>query len=235
MSNNQNLTNNTVAVVFTGISHDNGKFLSGWGKKFKRSFLSTYENHFEKIIDPLRINNSVDIFLTTYNNELKEELIEKYKPISSVFINGYKHTMRSTYMRSLLHLIDFDKTYDFYICTRFDIKYYNDLSSWNINQNKFNLLFKENWSSDDSVEVCDVFFAFPKDYLVHFLNAIYQADKKPKREFCSGELHYIYDYLVAEIGVNNIHFISTENQSTANAVGPNQTSNSYFYLCREES
>jgi hypothetical protein len=73
----------------------------------------------------------------------------------------------------------------------------------------------------------------PGRFLQPFLNAIIKADKKPRREECTGELHYIYDYIVEEIGKDNIHFICDEYQSTANAIGEKQKSNTFFYLCRE--
>jgi hypothetical protein len=122
---------------------------------------------------------------------------------------------------------------DFFICTRFDIKFYDKLVNWNFNYNKFNFLFKEIWGYEKQIEVTDVLFAMPGRFLKPFLNAIIRADKNPRRKECTGELHYIYDFIVEEIGKENIHFICDEHQSTANATEEKQKSNTFFYLCRE--
>ena len=222
-----------IGICFTGISHDDGKYLSGWNKKFKRSFVFTYENHFEMLINPFNENYSVKTFLTTYDSEFKSSLIEIYNPSSYLILQGLDHTMRSTYIKSIQNLIDNASDVDFFICTRFDIKFYEKLTNWNFDFDKFNFIFKEIWGCEKQVEVTDVLFAFPARFLQPFLNAIIRANKNPRREQCSGELHYIYDYVVEEIGEENIHFISQEFQSTANAVGEQQKSNTFFYLCRE--
>ncbi len=224
-----------IGLCLTGISHDNGKHLSGWKQKFKRSFLFTYENHYEKIINPYKKFSEVNVFFTTYNSELKNDLIDCYKPSSSLILNGYNHTMRSTYIKSIQNLINSSTVVDFYICTRFDIKFYNSLINWNFDYNKFNFLFKESWGAESRIEVSDVLFAFPKKYLEAFLTAIINADKNPRRPECLGELHYIYDFIVNEIGKENTHFITDELQSTAQATSPDQGFNSYFYLCRDET
>jgi len=222
-----------IGICFTGISHDDGKYLSGWSKKFKRSFVFTYENHFEKIINPFNENYSVETFLTTYDSEHTDSLLEIYKPSSYLILKGLDHTMRSTYIKSVQILVDTAPDVDFFICTRFDIKFYQKLTNWNFNFDKFNFIFKESWGSDEKIEVTDVLFAFPVRFLQPFLNAIIEADKNPRRKECIGELHYIYDFIEKEIGKENIHFISDKFQSTANAIGENQKSNSFFYLCRE--
>ena len=222
-----------IGVCFTGISHDDGKYLSGWSKKFKRSFVFTYENHFEMIINPFNENYSVKTYLTTYDSEHTDSLLKIYKPSSYLILDGLDHTMRSTYIKSIQNLIMTADDVDFFICTRFDIKFYDKLVNWNFDYNKFNFLFKEIWGCEKQIEITDVLFAMPGRFLQPFLNAIIKADKKPRREECTGELHYIYDYIVEEIGKDNIHFICDEYQSTANAVGEKQKSNTFFYLCRE--
>jgi len=222
-----------IGICFTGISHDDGKYLSGWSKKFKRSFVFTYENHFEMIINPFNANYSVKTYLTTYDSEHTDSLLKIYKPYSYLILKGLDHTMRSTYIKSIQNLIMTADDVDFFICTRFDIKFYDKLVNWDFDYNKFNFLFKEIWGCEKQIEVTDVLFAMPGRFLQPFLNAIIKADKKPRREECTGELHYIYDYIVEEIGKDNIHFICDEYQSTANAIGEKQKSNTFFYLCRE--
>ena len=222
-----------IAVCFTGISHDDGKYLSGWNKQFKRSFVFTYENHFEMIINPFNENYSVHTYLTTYDSEHTNSLLEIYKPSSYVILYGFNHTMRSTYIRSIENLIETASQIDFFICTRFDIMFYDKLANWNFNFSKFNFIFKEIWGCEKQIEVTDVLFAFPARFLKSFLKAIIKADENPRRDQCSGELHYIYEFIAEEIGEENIHFVSEEFQSTANAVGKEQKSNTFFYLCRE--
>jgi hypothetical protein len=192
--------------------------------------LSCYQNHFEMIIKPFEQMHIVKTFLATYESDTNQKLLQIYNPSSYVILDS--GNMRSTYIKSIENLINSAPDIDFFICTRFDIKFYNKLTNWNFDYKKFNFIFIENWGDSEAIEVTDVLFAFPGKFLNAFYSALLKADKKPRRKECI-DLHFIYEFVKDEIGKENIHFIESTKQSTANATFELQNQNTYFFLCRE--
>jgi hypothetical protein len=160
----------------------------------------------EKVIDCWKDHEVITYVATNFleNNKIDPQLLKFYKPV--------KHTsasegigMQDRYEISLELLKDTEA--DFIICTRFDIIFFNEVSTFNIDYNKFNFLFREmNHFYDGRYYTCDNFYAFPKKYLNNFLQAI-KTSTKPNK----GHLHdKVYPGLKETIGEHSIHFIQEE-------------------------
>ena len=137
------------------------------------------------------------------SNIVEDKMVDFYKPTK--FQTAYAF-YKEKYIIALEQLKDQD--IDFIICTRFDIVFFNKLSTWNIDFNKFNFLFREiNHFYDGRKWTCDNFYAFPKCYLEEFKQSI----NNPNNDMFKGMLHdQIYLNLEKLIGENNIHFIQEE-------------------------
>jgi hypothetical protein len=236
----KSLSNKKIALVLTGVSFDHGEWLSGWGKKTYRNFLDCFENHFDKIIYPFSEQFEVEVILTTYHSIHEESLLKIYEPKSFLFLDDKKLKMRATYLISVDNVIRKNEEFDFYIFTRFDIKFFDKLTNWNFDFDKLNCLFVENWTKHNETEfkeISDVLFALPHKFLTKFRKSVYDSNiilNADYRGDCTGDLHYIYKYFKDNVGLENIHFIDQSlNYTTAEAVGPNHDANPYFYLTRK--
>jgi hypothetical protein len=137
------------------------------------------------------------------SNIVEDKMVDFYKPTK--FQTTYAF-YKEKYIIALEQLKDQDV--DFIICTRFDIVFFNKLSTWNIDFNKFNFLFREiNHFYDGRKWTCDNFYAFPKCYLEEFKQSI----SDPNNDIFKGMLHdNVCLNLEKLIGENNIHFIQEE-------------------------
>jgi len=149
----------------------------------------------------------VSTYVTTYHHDNIDDLLSYYKPTKYCII-PYVQDQRLTYIQSLRLLEDQD--IDFIVSTRFDIIFAEQISTYNIEFDKFNFLFKEgneHWEKDNFT--CDNLFCFPKKFLQQFIDSIQEFYNKPYRECCS-DLHPTYRYVVPKIGYENVHFLFDE-------------------------
>ena len=112
--------------------------------------------------------------------------------------------MCSSDLYSLRHIIEEDL--DFIIIGRFDIIFKQKITDLNIDFNKFNFIFREiepHWTKDKFVS--DTFFAFPKKFLLFFMEAVHQEIVQPERPY--SDMHGAYKRLAPLIGNENIHFM----------------------------
>ena len=172
----------------------------------------------------------------SYTSKYDQLLLDIYKPAKHLIINSTGNFL-DTYLKSLdnidsSHLNDLN----FFISTRFDVMFYDQFKTWNIDYNKFNILFIETWGGNEihRMEVCDVIFAFPTKHFEFFRKAVYDCYTNPRYNDRNGDLHRIYEKIIKYIGKSSVHFVSDAKQSTAGANDKEQTFNSFFYLCREE-
>lgn len=200
-----------IAVLLTGLSYKKEGYTD-------RDWKLTANNIKENIID-CWIEDSTDVYLTTYDNNDNTELLDFYKPKKFNILNYKGSDQRLTYIKSLELLLN--EPIDFIISTRFDIHFKEKLCYLNINFDKFNFLFNERgW--EHKKFVTDNLFMFPKKYLNDFISVIQCEYETPARSNCS-DLHNLYNRL-SYLGENNINVISPTNELS--------NDNSFYKLIR---
>jgi hypothetical protein len=184
-----------------------------------RSFVKTKDSILEKVIKCWD-KNTVSVYLTTYSADQDLELVQFYNPKKYQFIQYQGSNRNETYRKSLQLLEGEDL--DFIITTRFDIDFYQKISSLKIDFNKFNFLFREGKTEwEEEKLVCDNIFLLPfkyKEILIDSLTESYQDNHL--------YLHKTYFYVLPKIGEENIHFISDVNQYSHN--------NKFYNLIRHD-
>lgn len=173
-----------------------------------RNWYRTKDGILEKLINCWGNDNYVSVYLCSDN--IPKDILEFYK-VKNYIDSG--SNIKERYMLLLPKL--FDEDVDFIICTRPDIVFFNQVSTFNLMFDKFNFLFREvnHWGDVETSNgygkwTCDNFYAFSKKYLLDFYNVVVNC---PKARTFTGELHsQIYPCLVDNIGKKNIHFIQRE-------------------------
>jgi hypothetical protein len=161
------------------------------------------------------------IYLTTYQHESTFDLLKDYTPTKYLFLPFQNSDQRLTYKNSLIELLNED--IDLIISIRFDIQFTNALSSYKIDFDKFNFLFKESggwWQAHKFT--CDNLFIFPKKYLRATIDSIQEFYDHPVRNH--SDLHPLYSHIVPKINEENINFIFDETYSS--------THNPFYKLLR---
>jgi hypothetical protein len=167
-----------------------------------RDWRRTKDNIKENLIDCWPTHET-KIYLST--NEITPEILEFYKPgkWAETIVNFQlqRRTLKS------IELIQ-EEDLDFIIFTRPDIVFLDKVSSFNIDFDKFNFLFREiHHFYDGRHFTCDNFYALPFKYLDSFRQAILDPENLP----FEGHFHnQIYPGLKKLITDENIHFIQEE-------------------------
>ena len=191
-----------VAINIAGLSHnDLGNGI--------HTYKDGYENLFKNVINPLKENNDIKIYVYTYDTPEKDNILQTYKPTKYTILestnNNSAEIAANTYIDSLEKLKDED--IDFIITTRFDL----DIScNIGIDFKKFNFLFKELNHWDEAYLTTDTFYAFPKDMLDDVIISLKETWLGKNTHFCPGLFHCLYRFLVKRIGESNIQFIDNE-------------------------
>jgi len=183
-----------IGIVFRGIT-------SGKSPTQKKDWTLAKDNIKENLIGCFP---SSRIYFTTYSHEVLPQVVDFYKPIDVKLIDYNSSDQRKTLFESLKHIAD--KEVDFIFVVRFDMIYKKKISEFNINYNKFNFIFRETepyWTQNKFVS--DTFFAFPKNYLVPFMEAVHTEIVQPERPY--SDMHGAYKRLYPIIGNENIHFM----------------------------
>lgn len=188
-----------IGIALTGISYG-----VGTTHRF-RDFRETSANFFDTIYNPLAENHQVSVYTTTYPNEHQDELLATYKPVKHQFISLEGSHMVSTFMHGLC-LVE-GEDLDVLICTRFDLWWKKKITDLPINYEKFNFLFKERTNWDKNKFVTDNLYVLPFRFFYDFAEAVQNLAKEnlfPNHVF----MHHIYQYVLAEVGEQNVQFIS---------------------------
>ena len=202
-----------IGICLTGVSHEDGiRVPHGYYRKV--NFDCCPLNIIEKIINPLKRDNEVDVYLTTYNHEYILDLFDKYSPKKYQLIPYSNSTMQKTYAQSLQQLNG--ENLDFVISTRFDILFNKSINDICLDYNKMNVLFNEDgW--DHLHYTCDNFFAFPFKFLNLFIQSIHEFEKIDRNG-----LHGTFNHFSNKIGKENTKIIDD--------IPGNGRKNSYYYL-----
>ena len=205
-----------IGISLTGVSY------STTGKQ--RDFRKTCDNFYDTLYNPLAASHTVSIYTTTYPHELQDKPLETYRPTKSQFIPFEGSHPRSTFMHGLC-LVE-EEALDILICTRFDIHFHQKITDLNIDYEKFNFLFKEKVTRDSNKFVSDNLFILPFKYLYNLANAVEKLQSDGLYQPHTF-MHHIYDYVVAELGEKNIHFIAGDEQGFSH-------DNRFYKLVRTE-
>ena len=200
------------AINLVGVSYST----SGRVRNFNQSFESLKKNIETPIID---MGYDVDYFLTTYDNEKNQEILDLYNPIDSTFldskysrlgggdkVNMYGKNMLVmvyTYLTSLEQLKK-QSNIDLVISTRFDIQFnLNPFNDFNFDLNKFNFLFRD-YIYLDHPFVIDTFYVFPFNMIDDLIKAIHEMIDNPYKGVTIGMLN-LHNPLSSIIGLENIN------------------------------
>jgi hypothetical protein len=159
-------------------------------------FNESWDNIKNNIIDDLKLSYEVDIFLNTYRDDLTENIVDKMKPVSTLY-NESRHgrdSMKFIVPTQIVECSVLIKTYeaennlkyDYIIITRFDLTFNNKFSEYNIIYDKINMecMFVPDYNSGDN------FFFFKRDYLDI---VEYSARKALLVNKNSHQLHYLFN------------------------------------------
>lgn len=189
-----------IGLLMAGISY---------GYKSDRDFRHCYPNIFKNLIEPLKQNNDVEVFVLTYEHNHMEELIDLYKPVSCKLV-PYEGATQLTTRSECIDLVS-DYELDFYIMTRFDVHFNKQLSEFNLDYEKFNIVAREaNGFWEREKFVGDTFFAWPKSLhngVVKTFQDLKQLSKNGDWRHEGKHNHNFYTSLLPNLGEENIHFM----------------------------
>lgn len=200
-----------VALLLRGISYMK-KYIRIGGDNIEKyiDYRITYDSIKTNIIQQLQSSGyDVDIFISTYNSELNEQLLSDYKPKKYTFIdfNRYNHMNRHKCLAQHIcnvidllqkHINETKDNYDFVIVTRFDTNFGDSIMNFNFNPTKFNF---GNTALPDNSAVCADLIILNTKYLdAYKLSAKNVLKKKIKH------MHQVYNIIGRIIGKDEINF-----------------------------
>lgn len=183
-----------IGIVFRGIT-------TGDSPTQKKDWTLARDNIKENLISAFQ---NPSIYFTTYEHPVLPEVIQFYRPNAIQIVDYKASDQRKTLLCALKQVADQDL--DFIIIARFDMEFKRKITEFNINYNKFNFIFREidpYWS--EKKYVSDTFFAFPKIFLIPFMEAVYNEIMQPERKY--SDMHSAYKRILPLIGIENIHFM----------------------------
>lgn len=201
-----------IGLAFIGISH-------GLGRDCRHCFANQLIN----LIDPIREENNLKVYLTSYSSECQEEIIRLYRPTICDFYDYTGSHQVLNYIKGLKLMQDQDL--DFIICTRFDIHFKKNINNFNFDFNKFNALFKERGWWDNMKFTTDNMFAFPKHMLNDFILVLEELYTNPSRHGQT-DLHQAFSRMQNKIGEERTHIISPVDELS--------NDNLFYSLCSDK-
>ena len=153
-----------IGILLTGVSYG----YNVGHEKADRDWNLTKDNLKTNLIDCFKDTDDVSVYLTTYKHPTNQEVFDFYQPKKLLLLDYEGSRQRTTYAQGLRNVLDEDL--DFIIIGRFDIIFKQKITDLNIDFNKFNFIFREiepHWTKDKFVS--DTFFAFPKKFLLFFM------------------------------------------------------------------
>ncbi len=169
-----------------------------------------FQNNKEYLIDPLKENNHVDVFVCTYDSEISDQMTKDFQPVVSILNNlntfndgGHSSHKILTFTKCLINNVkEYEKKhnfeYDVIIIVRFDLMFKVKVNEWNIDYNKINALFEHVHNCDNYRHVEDNIFIVARQFLDHYYDAVLTTFDKCEisHRICvyveRETLHYIY-------------------------------------------
>jgi hypothetical protein len=171
---------------------------------YKVDYRLSVENYKKFLIEPLRERGiTVDIFVLTYTSEHLLSMIKEYNPVASFISPGDTMHEGGNWKRQLyFHIASAnliqtyekqrDINYDYIITTRFDLIFKVPIYEQHINQEKFNITYKNMY--DETGNCDDNFWLFPRRFLSDFEKA--SVDLKINNKMTHEFNHYFpTDYI----------------------------------------
>lgn len=200
-----------IGICLTGVSHQDG--MRGRHHR-KINYDCCPTNIYQQVINPLRENNEVNLYLTTYQHDYVSKLSEFYRPTKFQLLNYNYSSMQNTYAKGLEQLRG--ENLDFVISTRFDIIFHNNIKELKLDYDKMNILFEEKgWKHKNYT--CDCFYAFSFHLLEEFITSVYELPS-----IDGNGLHGAFNHFRNKVGEENTKILDPNP-----ALGRN---NPYYYL-----
>ena len=168
------------------------------------NFFSCQENHHNFLYQYL---GDYDIFFHTYpvDTESDSRLVDLVNPTNYVFENMQPGT---PVINSICKVCELVSGYDFIINLRFDLLFLKSFDHFNVDDEKFNFLWKERkdfWEADRWTS--DLMYAFNGNFLESFKSSLEPAStdyyNTRKYPHSSSSAHFVYKYLgVDESSIN---------------------------------
>ena len=158
------------ALCLKGV-HSIQKYISeGFTDTIKQKSLQSFNNMNKMIINDIKeCGHDIDIFISTYDCDLGDYLIDLYKP--KIFYKFNKSIMKNNKYMGAIHFesianhniklleLSSESNYDYVIFTRFDVLFKQPYSNFPVDYNKFNISCKHSSGNSD-----DNLWIFPKKY-----------------------------------------------------------------------
>ena len=172
-----------------------------------RSYTTCFENFYNELYNPLEKRFNITNFTTTYFSGKEKEIIETYKPKSSLFLTMEGSHQIKTFIKAI-DLVE-KENLDYHIFTRFDIFFKKDkIKSLSIDLNKFNFLCKEKGYWDSHNFVNDCFYVFPSRFIPQLKRACINLINEPPRPGLM-DMHGLYKFLHNDESVRySLHFMT---------------------------
>lgn len=192
-----------IALSVVGISHAK---LCGRVRTWDQCLSNMKEN----IIDPLNSMGELKTYITTYDHEYVQPLMEFYNPVKYNVSPLTGSNQLDTYIKSLSLMVDADV--DLVVSTRFDILFKKSIADISFIYDKFNVLFREHgWEHVNFT--CDNLFVFPHHMLKPLIKSIeVWKNTKPHPQTSIYGLHGVFHQMKTCVGEDSVNVVSSMNQ-----------------------
>ena len=183
-----------IGIIFSGISHN------VFGKN--RDVLHCYNNINNILISKLKEQHNVNIYITTYNHDNVNKILEVYNPKKFQLLEYNNSNQLNTRISALENVKD--ENNDFYILLRFDLHFNIKYENFNLDFNKFNFVCREGnnfWENQKFTS--DTFYGFPSEFLIYVIKSFYDLKTHPYL----GHTHGLYPELIKYITEDKINFM----------------------------
>lgn len=205
-----------IGINFVGVSYG-GDRASNW--------IYCYHRIQQRVIKCWRdLGHDVKIYCTTYHNELEDLLLKEYSPNKHQLFDYGGSDRRLTQKASYEQLRGEDL--DFVITARFDVIFNHNITEYNIDYNKLNVLFKEGeqrWEKNNLT--ADVLFMFPYSMLEDMIDIMQSHYDNPISNHAC--LHHTYERMRLKKGDDAVHFMTDDT-----CMSYNDPSNTHYTVIR---
>lgn len=224
-----------VALLLRGITYKES-YRHHTGAIMKVDYKDNISNVMNQIIEPLRAQHEVDLYITTYDSVKKNEVINDFNPKAIIFLDPNENQVTST--KEGLKLIKQSRNdYDFVIVTRMDLFFLLDLTKVPYDINKFNFIWEENPQEDnncvgDSLHVFNIRFIDEFIYALEeytFLLNLHKIREKILKYISKKDIHYMFPPVFdsnSDNGPNPLYIIK---RSINNPKPPENQGNQYQF------
>lgn len=192
-----------IGLSTVGISHES------FDGKVRRTLECT-QNILDNLVDPLRRVGTLKTYVTTYEHEKIDEVLDFYEPTKSLVMPILGSNQIDTYLKSLILLRGEDL--DLVVSTRFDILFKRSVTSMGFDYHRFNVLFEESgWKSYEFTD--DNIFVFPFSMLNVVISSLERWKMfKPYPNSSVYGLHGLHHQVKLMAGEHSVNVVSLDEQ-----------------------